>query len=107
MLELLLDEWRRMLADEGVPFVQIDARVMGLPSFFLPGKPNHWLQVVDQVRPGTIDRLEAICKATCTDGYLAVGYPGTYDVMLMISETRPVADRRRYAQILLNRDTAK
>ncbi|SIT35271.1 hypothetical protein BN2475_40087 [Paraburkholderia ribeironis] len=100
--DALLVDWRKMLETEGVPFIQTDLR-MGLPSFFLPGRPNHWLQVLAEVKAGTIARMEAICKATGVDGYLAIGATGLSGLLTVYAAARPSVDRRRYAQILLNR----
>ena len=101
----VVEDWVHMLDAEGVPFIRTDPR-LGLPAIFLPGSPNHWLQVMAFVQSDTISWMTCFCKATNTDGLIAVGYPGVKDLLPVFANDRPIADRRRYAQVLLNRGGA-
>lgn len=102
---LEIAHWLRTLTDETVPFIECNPR-MGLPaSFFLPGAPDHWLLVVGEQAQYSIPRFEEFCKTTQTDGYIAVGAPGARNLVPVLV-TANATDRRRYAQILLNRGAA-
>ncbi|MFM0335641.1 hypothetical protein [Paraburkholderia fungorum] len=109
--DAITDEWCRLLEAEKISFARTDFRMLLPPQFLLlsgSGEPAHWLAVSAAPDGAIVARTELLCRATGIDGYVAIGAPGLSDlVTVYAAAVRPSIDRRRYAQILLNRGNAQ
>lgn len=92
--------WEKLLIAEGVPHLKTDMRTR-LPVFWVIGAPGRWLHVAEELTPNTKAWFEAICNATCTDGFLAIGPPHRTSIHLEIAKGAALDEQQRRLAALI------